>query len=150
VQELQLTTLGKNISLLKSQDFRRLSGSGENALADEELNARFSHLGKFDKCGALAAAAILLFLRFAAMEDEENRAGHCSAERKFREHLRRAFGSRFGFARFQIYRATNANDVFPNYLQSGKWKRNLPSYAFQRDGCRKSVKFRADSGNFRQ
>ena len=69
VQELQLTTLGKNISALEVDGkFRRLPDSGENGAGRRRIKEKsFSHFGKFDQRRALAAAAILLFLRFAAM-----------------------------------------------------------------------------------
>ena len=70
VQELQLTTLGKNISALEVEgNFDDCQTLAKTALADEEFKTKsFFDFGKFDKRRALAAAAILLFLRVSAME----------------------------------------------------------------------------------
>ena len=69
VQELQLTTLGKNIKALEIDGtFDDCQQMVKQAFADDDLNKKLiSHFRKFHQCCKVAAATILLFLCISAM-----------------------------------------------------------------------------------
>jgi hypothetical protein len=132
-----------------------LSGAGENRARRRRIKAEsFSHVGKFDQRRALAAAAVLLFLRFAAMEGTNSkirRSGNFAFRAAISATSAPEFWRTFPVCRAKIHRRDNANDVIPQF--SAKRKNGNKIFrrdAFKRDGCGKSVEFRANSGNFRQ
>jgi len=87
VQELQLTTLGQNITALEvdgSFDDCQTSLRRRNPPA-----TTLPYLRQLDQRRPLATPAVLLFLRLAAMGGQDQPTRHLRPQRQLRQHLRR-------------------------------------------------------------
>ena len=111
VQELQLTTLGKNISALEvAGNFDDCQTLAKTALAGRKSKTKsVSDIGKFHQCRPLASATILLFLCSATVANPQSairnpQSRNLRSKRKFRKYLCGNFGAYFGFAVRKIYR----------------------------------------------
>lgn len=131
VQELQLTTLGKNITALEvSGNFDDCQTLAKTALADENLKKRVF----LTSANSINVARWLpqQFYYFYALQqwrkDNKNAPIICVPSGNFGNICAGILAHVSGLPCAKFIAACNANDVIPNFLQSGKME-NKPSVA---------------------
>ena len=123
VQELQLTTLGKNISALEVRGtFDDCQSLAKTALADEDLKRKVF----LTSANSINVARWLpqQFYYFYALQqwEDENAPVICVPSGNFGNICAGILAHVSGLPVSKFIAATNANDVVPQYLQSGKLK----------------------------
>jgi threonine synthase len=126
VQELQLTTLGKNISALEVKgSFDECQTLAKTALADEDLKRKIF----LTSANSINVARWLpqQFYYFYALQQwkEENPPVISVPSGNFGNICAGLLAHASGLPVSKFIAATNANDVIPNYLQSGKIETKL-------------------------
>lgn len=126
IQESQFTTLGKNITAVEVDGvFDDCQALVKNAFMDEELN---KHM-KLTSANSINVARFLpqafyYFNAYARMK-AMGKAGEmvvCVPSGNFGNITAALFGHRMGLPIKRFIAANNANDIFYNYLQTGKYE----------------------------
>ena len=126
IQESQFTTLGKNITAVEVDGvFDDCQALVKSAFMDEELN---KHM-KLTSANSINVARFLpqafyYFNAYARMKDlgkSENMVV-CVPSGNFGNITAALFGHRMGLPVKRFIAANNANDIFYNYLQTGKYE----------------------------
>ena len=126
IQECQFTTLGKNITAVEVDGvFDDCQALVKNALMDEELN---SHM-KLTSANSINVARFLpqafyYFNAYARMKalGKADEMVVCVPSGNFGNITAALFGHRMGLPIKRFIAANNANDIFYNYLQTGKYE----------------------------
>ncbi len=126
IQECQFTTLGKNITAIEVDGvFDDCQALVKNAFMDEELNRhmRLTSANSINVARFLPQA-FYYFNAYARMKAQ----GHadqlvmCVPSGNFGNICAALFGHRMGLPVKRFIAANNANDIFYNYLQTGKYE----------------------------
>ena len=126
IQECQFTTLGKNITAIEVDGvFDDCQALVKNAFMDEELNRhmRLTSANSINVARFLPQA-FYYFNAYARMKAQ----GHadqlvmCVPSGNFGNLCAALFGHRMGLPVKRFIAANNANDIFYNYLQTGKYE----------------------------
>jgi threonine synthase len=122
VQELQLTTLGKNISALEVKGtFDDCQTLAKTALADEDLKRKvFLTSANSINVARWLPQQFYYFYALQQWEDEEHPPVISVPSGNFGNICAGLLAHASGLPVSKFIAATNANDVIPNYLQSGK------------------------------
>ena len=126
IQECQFTTLGKNITAIKVDGvFDDCQALVKSAFMDEELN---QHM-KLTSANSINVARFLpqafyYFNAYARMKalDKANDLVMCVPSGNFGNICSALFGHQMGLPIKRFIASNNANDVFYNYLQTGKYE----------------------------
>ncbi len=126
IQESQFTTLGKNITAVEVDGvFDDCQALVKNAFMDEELN---KHM-KLTSANSINVARFLpqafyYFNAYARMKamGKANEMVVCVPSGNFGNITAALFGHRMGLPIKRFIAANNANDIFYNYLQTGKYE----------------------------
>ena len=124
VQELQLTTLGKNISALEVKGtFDDCQTLAKTALADEELKRKiFLTSANSINVARWLPQQFYYFYALQQWQDDENAPVISVPSGNFGNICAGILAHVSGLPVSKFIAATNANDVIPIYLQSGKMK----------------------------
>ena len=126
IQECQFTTLGKNITAIEVDGvFDDCQALVKNAFMDEELN---QHM-KLTSANSINVARFLpqsfyyfnAYARMKALGLADNLV-MCVPSGNFGNICSALFGRKMGLPVKRFIAANNANDIFYNYLQTGKYK----------------------------
>ena len=126
IQECQFTTLGKNITAIEVDGvFDDCQALVKNAFMDEELN---NHM-MLTSANSINVARFLpqafyYFNAYARMK-EQGKADNlvmCVPSGNFGNICAALFGHKMGLPIKRFIAANNANDIFYNYLQTGKYE----------------------------
>ncbi len=122
VQELQLTTLGKNISALEVKGtFDDCQTLAKTALADEDLKRKvFLTSANSINVARWLPQQFYYFYALQQWADDENPPVISVPSGNFGNICAGILAHASGLPVSKFIAATNANDVIPNYLQSGK------------------------------
>ncbi len=122
VQELQLTTLGKNISALEVKGtFDDCQALAKTALADEDLKRKvFLTSANSINIARWLPQQFYYFYALQQWEDEENPPIISVPSGNFGNICAGILARVSGLPVSKFIAATNANDVIPNFLKSGK------------------------------
>ena len=126
IQECQFTTLGKNITAVEVDGvFDDCQALVKNAFMDEELN---NHM-KLTSANSINVArfrpqAFYYFNAYARMKalGKADEMVVCVPSGNFGNITAALFGHRMGLPIKRFIAANNANDIFYNYLQTGKYE----------------------------
>ena len=126
IQECQFTTLGKNITAIEVDGvFDDCQALVKSAFMDEELN---QHM-KLTSANSINVARFLpqafyYFNAYARMKalDKANDLVMCVPSGNFGNICSALFGHQMGLPIKRFIASNNANDVFYNYLQTGKYE----------------------------
>ena len=126
IQECQFTTLGKNITAVEVDGvFDDCQALVKNAFMDEELN---NHM-KLTSANSINVARFLpqafyYFNTYARMKalGKADEMVVCVPSGNFGNITAALFGHRMGLPIKRFIAANNANDIFYNYLQTGKYE----------------------------
>ena len=126
IQECQFTTLGKNITAVEVDGvFDDCQALVKNAFMDEELN---NHM-KLTSANSINVARFLpqafyYFNAYARMKalGKADEMVVCVPSGNFGNITAALFGHRMGLPVKRFIAANNANDIFYNYLQTGKYE----------------------------
>jgi threonine synthase len=123
IQEKQFTTLGQNVIALEVDgtfdDCQRLV---KTAFADAEMNERlFLTSANSINIGRLVPQMFYYFYAFAQLEDTRNVAV-CVPSGNYGNITAGLIAKRMGLPLQKFIAATNANDIVPKYLSSGKFE----------------------------
>ena len=126
IQECQFTTLGQNITAVEVDGvFDDCQALGKNAFMDAELN---SHM-KLTSANSINVARFLpqafyYFNAYARMKalGKADELVVCVPSGNFGNITAALFGHRMGLPIKRFIAANNANDIFYNYLQTGKYE----------------------------
>ena len=126
IQECQFTTLGKNITAVEVDGvFDDCQALVKNAFMDEELN---NHM-KLTSANSINVARFLpqafyYFNAYARMKalGKADEMVVCVPSGNFGNITAALFGHRMGLPIRRFIAANNANDIFYNYLQTGKYE----------------------------
>ena len=126
IQECQFTTLGKNITAVEVDGvFDDCQALVKNAFMDEELN---NHM-KLTSANSINVARFLpqafyYFNAYARMKalGKADEMVVCVPSGNFGNFTAALFGHRMGLPIKRFIAANNANDIFYNYLQTGKYE----------------------------
>ena len=126
IQECQFTTLGKNITAVEVDGvFDDCQALVKNAFMDEELN---NHM-KLTSANSINVARFLpqafyYFNAYARMKalGKADEMVVCVPSGNFGNITAELFGHRMGLPIKRFIAANNANDIFYNYLQTGKYE----------------------------
>lgn len=126
IQECQFTTLGKNITAVEVDGvFDDCQALVKNAFMDEELN---NHM-KLTSANSINVARFLpqafyYFNAYARMKalGKADEMVVCVPSGNFGNITAALFGHRMGLPIKRFIAANNANDIFYNYLQTGKYE----------------------------
>ena len=123
VQELQLTTLGKNISALEvAGNFDDCQALAKTALADEDLKQKV-FLTSANSINVARWLPQQFYYFYALQQWQEDFAPIiCVPSGNFGNICAGILASVSGLPCEKFIAATNANDVIPNFLQSGEMK----------------------------
>jgi len=124
VQELQLTTLGKNISAIEIKGtFDDCQTLAKTALADEALKRKvFLTTANSINVARWLPQQFYYFYALQQWQDDENAPVISVPSGNFGNICAGILAHVSGLPISKFIAATNANDVIPNYLQSGKMK----------------------------
>jgi len=130
VQELQLTTLGKNISAIEVKGtFDDCQALAKTALADENLKRKvFLTSANSINVARWLPQQFYYFYALQQWEDEKNAPVVCVPSGNFGNICAGILARASGLPVSGFIAATNANDVIPKFLQSGKME-TKPSVA---------------------
>lgn len=126
IQECQFTTLGKNITAIEVDGvFDDCQALVKNAFMDEELNRHM----KLTSANSINVARFLpqsfyyfnAYARMKAMGLADNLV-MCVPSGNFGNICSALFGRKMGLPVKRFIAANNANDIFYNYLQTGKYE----------------------------
>lgn len=126
IQESQFTTLGQNITAVEVDGvFDDCQALVKNAFMDEELNAHM----KLTSANSINVARFLpqafyyfnAYARMKALGKSDNMVV-CVPSGNFGNITAALFGHRMGLPVKRFIAANNANDIFYNYLQTGKYE----------------------------
>jgi threonine synthase len=122
VQELQLTTLGKNISALEVEgSFDDCQTLAKTALADENLKRKvFLTSANSINVARWLPQQFYYFYALQQWEDEQNAPVISVPSGNFGNVCAGILARASGLHVSKFIAATNANDVIPNFLQTGK------------------------------
>ena len=126
IQECQLTTLGKNITAVEVDGtFDDCQALVKNAFMDADLNAKF----KLTSANSINVARFLpqafyYFYAYAQMKKAEpgKDVVVCVPSGNFGNITAGLFGKRMGLPIKRVIASNNSNDIFYNYLLSGKYE----------------------------
>ena len=126
IQECQFTTLGKNITAVEVDGvFDDCQALVKNAFMDEELNNRM----KLTSANSINVARFLpqafyYFNAYARMKalGKADEMVVCVPSGNFGNITAALFGHRMGLPIKRFIAANNANDIFYNYLQTGRYE----------------------------
>ncbi len=125
IQECQFTTLGQNITAIEVDGvFDDCQALVKNAFMDEELNAKM----QLTSANSINVARFLpqsfyYFYAYAQLKRRENgRVVCCVPSGNFGNICSALFGKRMGLPISRFIAANNANDIFYNYLQTGRYE----------------------------
>lgn len=126
IQECQFTTLGKNITAIEVDGvFDDCQALVKNAFMDEELNARM----RLTSANSINVARFLpqsfyYFYAYAQLKKRglADKVVCCVPSGNFGNICSALFGKRMGLPIGRFIAANNANDIFFNYLQTGKYE----------------------------
>ncbi|MDO4161174.1 MAG: threonine synthase [Prevotellaceae bacterium] len=126
IQESQFTTLGKNITAIEVDGvFDDCQALVKNAFMDEELNNKM----KLTSANSINVARFLpqafyYFNAYARMKEKglADNMVICVPSGNFGNITAGLFGHRMGLPIKRFIAANNANDIFYNYLQTGKYE----------------------------
>ncbi len=123
IQECQFTTLGKNITAIEVDGvFDDCQALVKSAFMDEELNRHM----KLTSANSINVARFLpqafyYFNAYARIKDIASSLVMCVPSGNFGNICSALFGHEMGLPIKRFIAANNANDVFYNYLQTGKY-----------------------------
>ena len=125
IQECQFTTLGRNITAVEVDGvFDDCQSMVKNAFMDEELNNHMrltsANSIKVARCLPQAFYYFSAYARMKALGKADNLVV-CVPSGNFGNITSALFGRRMGLPINRFIAATNANDVFYNYLQTGEY-----------------------------
>ncbi|MBO7338261.1 MAG: threonine synthase [Paludibacteraceae bacterium] len=126
IQECQFTTLGKNITAIEVDGtFDDCQALVKNAFMDQDLNAKF----KLTSANSINVARFLpqafyYFYAYAQLKKAEPNKDLviCVPSGNFGNITAGLFGKRMGLPVKRFIAANNSNDIFYNYLLSGKYE----------------------------
>ena len=126
IQECQFTTLGQNITAIEVDGvFDDCQALVKNAFMDAELNAHM----KLTSANSINVARFLpqsfyYFYAYAQMKKQglADNLVVCVPSGNFGNICSALFGTRMGLPIKRFIAANNANDIFYNYLQTGKYE----------------------------
>ena len=130
IQECQFTTLGQNITAIEVDGvFDDCQALVKNAFMDEELNAKM----QLTSANSINVARFLpqsfyYFYAYAQLKKIVNRKSSdcqivcCVPSGNFGNICSALFGTRMGLPISRFIAANNANDIFYNYLQTGRYE----------------------------
>lgn len=126
IQECQFTTLGQNITAVEVDGvFDDCQALVKSAFMDEELNAHM----KLTSANSINVARFLpqafyYFNAYARMKEQglADQMVMCVPSGNFGNICSALFGKRMGLPIKRFIAANNANDIFYNYLQTGKYE----------------------------
>ena len=126
IQECQFTTLGKNITAVEVDGtFDDCQALVKNAFMDQDLNAKF----KLTSANSINVARFLpqafyYFYAYAQLKKAEPNKDVvvCVPSGNFGNITAGLFGKRMGLPVKRFIAANNSNDIFYNYLLSGKYE----------------------------
>ena len=126
IQECQFTTLGKNITAVEVDGvFDDCQALVKNAFMDEELNNHMKLTSANSINGArFLPQAFYYFNAYARMKalGKADEMVVCVPSGNFGNITAALFGHRMGLPIKRFIAANNANDIFYNYLQTGKYE----------------------------
>lgn len=126
IQECQFTTLGKNITAIEVDGvFDDCQALVKNAFMDDELNARM----RLTSANSINVARFLpqsfyYFYAYAQLKKQglADKVVCCVPSGNFGNICSALFGKRMGLPISRFIAANNANDIFYNYLKTGKYE----------------------------
>lgn len=126
IQECQFTTLGKNITAIEVDGvFDDCQALVKNAFMDEELNKKM----QLTSANSINVARFLpqsfyYFYAFAQLKKLglDDKVVCCVPSGNFGNICSALFGKRMGLPINRFIAANNANDIFYNYLQTGRYE----------------------------
>lgn len=126
IQECQFTTLGKNITAIELDGvFDDCQALVKNAFMDDELNARM----RLTSANSINVARFLpqsfyYFYAYAQLKKQglADKVVCCVPSGNFGNICSALFGKRMGLPISRFIAANNANDIFYNYLKTGKYE----------------------------
>ncbi len=124
IQEQQLTTLGENISALEVDgtfdDCQRLV---KQAFPDREISEKMTlSSANSINIGRLLPQSFYYFRAYAQLKDKSLPLIISVPSGNFGNLTAGLFAKKLGLPVYKYIAATNANDVFPQYLKSGRFK----------------------------
>lgn len=125
IQECQFTTLGKNITAIEVDGvFDDCQALVKNAFMDDELNAKM----RLTSANSINVARFLpqsfyYFYAYAQLKKQglADKVVCCVPSGNFGNICSALFGKRMGLPISRFIAANNANDIFYNYLKTGKY-----------------------------
>lgn len=126
IQECQFTTLGKNITAIEVDGvFDDCQTLVKNAFMDDELNAKM----RLTSANSINVARFLpqsfyYFYAYAQLKKQglADKVVCCVPSGNFGNICSALFGKRMGLPISRFIAANNANDIFYNYLKTGKYE----------------------------
>lgn len=126
IQECQFTTLGKNITAIEVDGvFDDCQALVKNAFMDDELNAKM----RLTSANSINVARFLpqsfyYFYAYAQLKKRglADKVVCCVPSGNFGNICSALFGKRMGLPISRFIAANNANDIFYNYLKTGKYE----------------------------
>ena len=126
IQECQFTTLGKNITAIEVDGvFDDCQALVKNAFMDDELNAKM----QLTSANSINVARFLpqsfyYFYAYAQLKKQglADKVVCCVPSGNFGNICSALFGKRMGLPISRFIAANNANDIFYNYLKTGKYE----------------------------
>lgn len=126
IQECQFTTLGKNITAIEVDGvFDDCQALVKNAFMDDELNAKM----RLTSANSINVARFLpqsfyYFYAYAQLKKQglADKVVCCVPSGNFGNICSALFGKRMGLPISRFIAANNANDIFYNYLKTGKYE----------------------------
>lgn len=126
IQECQFTTLGKNITAIEVDGvFDDCQALVKNAFMDDELNAQM----RLTSANSINVARFLpqsfyYFYAYAQLKKQglADKVVCCVPSGNFGNICSALFGKRMGLPISRFIAANNANDIFYNYLKTGKYE----------------------------
>lgn len=124
LQELQMTTLGKNTHALRVKgSFDDCQKLAKTAFADEELRTKLKlNSANSINIGRLIAQTFYYFIAAARLPSDAKAPVFVVPSGNLGNLCAGIFAMRMGLPVQQFIAATNANDVFPEYLATGKYQ----------------------------
>ena len=124
IQECQFTTLGQNITAIEVDGvFDDCQALVKNAFMDEELNAKM----QLTSANSINVARFLpqsfyYFWAYSQLSTLNSQLVCCVPSGNFGNICSALFGKRMGLPISRFIAANNANDIFYNYLQTGRYE----------------------------
>lgn len=124
LQERQLTTWGKNITALEvAGSFDDCQAMVKTAFLDEELNAAYRLTSANSiNIARLIPQSFYYYRAWQQLQDRNRPAVYCVPSGNFGNLTAGILAQRMGLPIHHFIAATNANDIVPTFLQTGKYE----------------------------